>query len=256
MTADRERAVTQAFVSLASSLADGFDVVDLLSGLTGDCVRLLDIASAGVLLADRRQMLHVLAASSEATRDLELFQLQRDQGPCLECFHGGLPVSVADLEAEIGRWPQFVEAACAAGFASVHAVPMRLRETVLGTLGLFGTRVGALTEDDLSLAQALAHVGSVALVQAQTRADNAEIAEQLQRALSSRVVLEQAKGVLAQRGDLGMDHAFAVLRRYARDHNLRLAEVASAVVSRGLPAQLLLDHARAGSSHQPVPPTG
>ena len=255
MSVDRERAVTEAFVSLTNSLVDGFDVVDLLSGLTEDCVRLLDIASAGVLLADRRRMLHVVAASSEATRNLELFQLQRDQGPCLDCFHSGASVSVANLEEETGRWPQFVEAACAAGFASVHAVPMRLRESVLGTLGLFGTHVGSLTEEDLSLAQALAHVGSVALVQAKTLADNAEIAEQLQGALSSRVVLEQAKGVLAQRGDIGMDHAFAVLRHYARDHNLRLAEVASAVVSRELPAQLLIDHARARSSPQPVPPT-
>jgi hypothetical protein len=244
MTVDREREVTQAFVSLANSLVDGFDVVELLSRLTTDCARLLDIASAGVLLADPRRVLHVVAASSEATRNLELFQLQRDQGPCLDCFHGGVPVVVADLGAEAARWPQFAEAATGAGFASVHAVPMRLRDNVLGTLGLFGRHVGALVDEDLSLAQALAHVGSVAIVQGKAVADTAAIAEQLQNALTSRVILEQAKGVVAQRGDLDMDQAFSALRRYARDHNERLADVARALVSRDLPAQRLLEHVR------------
>ena len=244
MTVDREREVTQAFVSLANSLVDGFDVVELLSRLTADCARLLDIASAGVLLADPRRVLHVVAASSEATRNLELFQLQRDQGPCLDCFHTGTPVVVANLVEETERWPQFVEAATTAGFASVHAVPMRLRDNVLGTLGLFGRHVGALVDEDLQLAQALAHVGSVAIVQGKAVADTAAIAEQLQNALTSRVILEQAKGVVAQRGDLDMDQAFTALRRYARDHNERLADVARGVVSRELPAQDLLEHVR------------
>lgn len=245
MSADRERQVTQAFVSLANSLVDGFDVVDLLSGLTTDCARLLDIASAGLLLADRRDVLHVVAASSEATRNLELFQLQRDQGPCLDCYRDGTPVTVADLAEETERWPQFVGAAVAAGFASVHAVPMRLQGNVLGTLGLFGSHVGALSEDDVRLAQALAHVASIAIVQGTAVADATTIADQLQNALGSRVVLEQAKGVIAQRGDLDMDQAFAVLRRYARDGNQRLGEVARAVISRELPAQHLLEHAQA-----------
>jgi transcriptional regulator with GAF, ATPase, and Fis domain len=244
MSPDREREVTQAFVSLTSSLVDGFDVVDLLSGLTAECTRLLDIASAGVLLADQRQVLHVIAASSEATRNLELFQLQRDEGPCLDCFHAGTPVSVADLADETQRWPQFAQAAEAAGFVSVHALPMRVQTNVLGTLGLFGRRAGALTEEDLSLAQALAHVGSVAIVQGTAIADSAAITEQLQIALRSRVVLEQAKGVIAQRADLEMDEAFAVLRRFARDHNLRLGDVAGSVVRRELLPQAVVDHAR------------
>lgn len=248
MRENREQQVIEAFVALAGTLADGFDVVELLSGLTSDCARLLDIASAGLLLADAKGVLHVLAASSEKTRQLELFQLQCEQGPCLECFEQGTAVSVPDLSQEAQRWPQFVEAATAAGFASVHAVPMRLRSHRLGTLGLFGTSVGALNDEDLRLAQSLAQVASVALVQDKAVADHQVIVEQLQIALTSRVVLEQAKGVLASRGDLEMDDAFAFLRRYARDHNQRLSDVARAVVSRELSAQQLLDHARPGAT--------
>lgn len=251
MSVDREREVTQAFVSLANSLVDDFDVVDLLSGLTADCARLLDIASAGVLLADRRGELHVLAASSEATRNLELFQTQREQGPCLDCYHSGKPVSVADLGKQTERWPLFVEAACAAGFASVHAVPMRLQDNVLGALGLFGIHVGALPDEDLSLAQALAHVGSVALVRGPEVADPAAISEQLQSALNSRVVLEQAKGLVAQLGDLDMDQAFGALRRYAHDHDQLLAAIARTVVSRALPAQRLIEHAQSQTARPP-----
>ena len=250
MSVDRERSVTRAFVALARSLADGLDPVDLLTGLAEDTTRLLDVASTGILLADSRRVLHVVAASSEATRALEVYQLQRDQGPCLDSFHSGGAVSVADLRAEADRWPLFVGAATDAGFASVHAVPLRLRDTVLGTMGLFGTDPGALDEDDLSLGQALAYVAAVAIVQDKAAADSALVNEQLQTALNSRVVLEQAKGVLAQRGNLDMERAFAALRRYARDHNLRLTDVASAIADRALPSQFVLDHAATHKSHR------
>jgi GAF domain-containing protein len=253
MSADRERAVTEAFVALARSLADGVDPVDLLIGLSQDATRLLDVASTGILLADPRGVLHVAAASSEATRTLDVFQLQRDQGPCLDCYHSGAPVSVADLRAEVARWPVVVEAATEAGFASVHAVPLRLRDNVLGTMGLFGAHVGALDDDDLGLGQALAYVAAVAIVQDKVTADKAAVNEQLQIALNSRVVLEQAKGVLAQRGNLEMDRSFAVLRRYARDHNLRLTDAARAVAGRELPAQYVLGHALAGDAERRRP---
>ena len=145
MTTDRERAVIEAFVSVANSLVDSFDIIELLNGLTFACVGLLDVASAGLLLADREGVLHVMVASSEATRDLELFQLQRDEGPCLDCFRAGAAVSVADLGSNADRWPQFVPAALAAGVASVHAIPLRLAEATLGTLGLFGAHIGVKT---------------------------------------------------------------------------------------------------------------
>jgi transcriptional regulator with GAF, ATPase, and Fis domain len=244
MSTDREHTLTQAFVSIANSLVDGVDVVDLLSGLTTDWARLLDVASAGLLLADGHGVLHVLAASSERTRDLEMFQLQREQGPCLDCYRIGVPVEVDDLAAQAERWPQFVPAALDAGFASVHAVPLRLHETVLGALNLFGNQVGPLRPDDLDLAQALAHVASIALVADRAASDKETINQQLQTALTSRIPIEQAKGILSQRGNLDMERSFAVLRRYSRDHNERLSAVAKHVVSRELPAAQLLEHAR------------
>ena len=251
MIGDREHAVTQAFVSLTNSLVDGFDVVELLSGLTADCARLLDVASAGLLLADARGTLHVVAASSERTRNLELFQLQRDEGPCLDCYRRAEPVTAADLRAEAGRWPQFVAAATGLGFLSVHALPMRLRDSVLGALGLFGTRTGTLVEADLDLAQALAHVASVALVADKAAADRAAVNEQLQTALRSRVVIEQAKGLIAQLGDLDMEQAFDVLRRYSRDHNERLSEVARKLVAREIAGRTLLEHAKSIAARRP-----
>jgi GAF domain-containing protein len=251
MSTDREHALTHAFVSIANSMADGVDVVDLLSGLTRDCAALLDIASAGLLLADAHGGLHVLAASSEPTRELEIFQVQREQGPCVECYRTGQRVNVDDVSREAARWPDFVAAATAAGFASVHAVPMRLRETVLGALGLFGSRTGLLTDEDLALAQALAHVASIAIVADKAASDRATINHQLQTALDSRVVIEQAKGVLAQLGDLDMEQSFNVLRRYARDHNQRLSDLARRVVSREMAAEELLAHAETkGASHR------
>lgn len=246
MNDSRERTVVAAFVSIANTLsAGGYDTVDLYSSLTEDCARLLDVASAGLLLADGHGKLHLAAASSERTEDVEHFQLQREQGPCVDCFHRGEPVLVADLRQERERWPQFVPAAEAAGFRSVHALPMRLRDTVLGTLGLFGTHTGTLDDEDLHLGQALADVASLALVVNRASADQATINRQLQEALNSRVVLEQAKGVLAQTGGLDMDQAFAVLRRYARDHSHNLGEVAARTVSRELSGDALLAHARA-----------
>ena len=244
MSDQRQADINRSFVALASSLVNGYDVVDLLTQLTEDCARLLDIASAGLLLADGRGLLHVVAASSERTRLLEVHQLQRAEGPCRDCFLTGTPVSVPDLQALASQWPSFVPAACSLGFASVHALPMRLRDNRLGALGLFGTNVGVLAPDDLALGQALADVASVALVQERAASDSSTVNQQLQTALTSRVLLEQAKGVLAQLGDLDMAGAFTVLRRYARDRNLRLSEVAAAVVERSLAAQDVLDSAR------------
>lgn len=246
MSGDRERQVTEAFVGLTNSLVDDFDLVELLNGLTADCARLLDIGSAGLLLSDGHGVLHVLAASSEQTRSLELFQLQRAEGPCLDCFRSGRPVVEPDLAAAGRRWPQFAPRAADAGFASVHAVPMRLHDSVLGALGLFGSSPGELGEDDIRLAQALAHVASVAIVQHRLSADQRVVADQLRIALDKRVVLEQAKGILSQVGDLSMDDAFAALRRYARDRNERLTDVAGALVHRRLPAGDVLLRRRPG----------
>lgn len=239
----RERDIIRAFVDLSNELVDDYDVVDMLSRLTTNCAGLLDVASAGLLLADGRGVLHLMASSSERTHHLEVFQLQRDEGPCLDCYRDRAPVIVPDLAAEEQRWPQFCRVARSVGFVSVHALPMRLHDDVLGTLGLFGEEVGRLEDDDLALAQALVHVASVAIVNEKSAEDRATVNSQLQHALTSRIVVEQAKGVIAHIGRLEMEEAFTVLRHYTRDHGRRLSDVAAEVVSRELPAAALLEHA-------------
>ena len=247
MTETREHEIVRSFVDLSNELVDDYDVVEMLSQLTVHCASLLDISSAGLLLADGRGALHLMASSSERTHHLELFQLQRDEGPCLDCYRDREPVKVPDLESETARWPQFCEAAREVGFKSVHALPMRLRDNVLGTLGLFGEEIGSLEDEDLALAQALVHVASVALINERAANDRATINTQLQHALTSRIVVEQAKGVLAHAGGLDMSSSFTVLRRYARDNGRKLSEVAAEVVARELPHEALLQHARSAA---------
>jgi transcriptional regulator with GAF, ATPase, and Fis domain len=244
MADTREHDIIAAFVELSNELVDGYDMMDLLSEWTAKLPGLLDVAAAGLLLADGAGVLHLISASSERTHHLEVFQLQRHQGPCLDCYRSGATVVVPDLAAESQRWPDFARVAQSVGFASVQALPMRLRDTVLGALGLFGTTVGHLDDDDLALAQALVHVASVAIVNEKSTSDRDLVNAQLQQALTSRIVLEQAKGVLASAGQLEMEDAFRVLRRYARDHSRKLSTVAQQLVNREVRAQELLDHAR------------
>lgn len=247
MTDDRELQIIRAFVDLSNELVDDYDVVEMLSQLTTNCSSLLDISSAGLLLADGNGVLHLVASSSERTHHLEIFQLQRDEGPCLDCYHERRAILVPDLDAEQRRWPQFYAAARDVGFRSVHALPMRLKDNVLGTLGLFGEEPRSLEEDDVALAQALVHVASVAIINDRSAADRATVNSQLQHALTSRIVVEQAKGVIAHAGGLEMDAAFVVLRRYARDHGRKLSDIATEVVHRELRYEALLQHARAAS---------
>jgi transcriptional regulator with GAF, ATPase, and Fis domain len=244
---NRERQVIQAFVDLSSELVDDYDVLEMLGHLTRSCAALLDVESAGLLLADGRGVLQVAASSSERTHHLEVFQLQRDEGPCLDCYHQGRAVVAAGPDEMERRWPDFARAAGLVGFTTVHALPMRLREHVLGTLGLFGGGTGSLDADDVALAQALVHVATVALLNEKSAVDRATVNAQLQRALTSRIVLEQAKGVIAASGELDMQDAFNVLRRYARDHGRHLSDVASDVVERVLRGPTLLEHARSVS---------
>jgi hypothetical protein len=226
----RETRVLGAVVSLVDSLLDNFDVVDLLTELTERCAQLLDVASAGLLLADPRRQLHLMAATSEKTHDLELFQLQADQGPCLDCYATGQPISVSDVQTEARRWPRFVAAAVEAGFASVHAVPMRAAGTVLGALGLFGTGVGELNDADLLVAQTLAHIACVAILQEHAPTP-ATVLPRLPTALTSRIVVDQAKGFLSQRLDVSVDDAFTLLRRYARTHGDHLTKVSRRLIT-------------------------
>lgn len=226
----RETRVLAAVVTLVDSLLRDFDVVELLTELTEHCAQLLDVSSAGLLLADPRGQLHLMAATSEQTQELELFQLQADEGPCLDCFASGKQTSVADISAAAQRWPRFAAAAAEAGFASVHAVPMRAAGSVLGALGLFGSRVGELNEADLLVAQTLAHIACVAILQEHSPTP-ASVIPHLRAALTSRVLVEQAKGYLSESLEVSVAEAFGLLRRHALANQTHLTELSRQLIT-------------------------
>jgi ANTAR domain/GAF domain len=226
---DSER-LSATFVELADSLVADFDVIDFLHLLTTRCTELLDVSAAGVLLADPAGDLRLMAASSEQVRLLELFQLQNDQGPCLDCFRSGRQVNVTELSTAAPRWPRFVPQAQQHGYGAVSALPMRLREQVIGALNLFSPAPG-LDLADIRIAQSLADVASIAVLQHRANLKADTVVVQLQTALNSRVLIEQAKGVLAERLGIEMDQAFTTLRGHARTHNRKLSDLARAVVA-------------------------
>lgn len=229
MSVTREENLAAAFVEAADTLVDDFDVIDFLHTLAERCVQLLDVDAAGLMLADPQGNLHATASSSENARLLELFELQADAGPCMDAFRSGLPVINADLRTSRERWPRFAEAAEATGFVEVHALPLRLRTTVIGALNLFCARAGALSEANARTGQALADVAAIGIL-AQRSIYQAELlTTQLQNALTSRVTIEQAKGVLAERLQITIDEAFELLRSHARSHNLPLSQLAGEV---------------------------
>jgi GAF domain-containing protein len=237
----REALLARTFVELADSLVDDFDVVELLTLLADRCVDVLDIAAAGLMLASPDGDLRVMASSSEAMRVLELFELQAQEGPCLDCHRTGRPVLNQDLATVNGRWPRFAPEALAAGFHSVHALPMRLRGTVIGALNLFQLQRGEMRQADVDAAQALADVATIAILSHRAAAGAQVLNEQLNRALNSRIVIEQAKGKIAERTGLTMEQSFSALRAYARSHNLRLEAVAHDLIDGTLTATAL-DH--------------
>jgi transcriptional regulator with GAF, ATPase, and Fis domain len=240
----REEQLAEAFVEAADTLVDDFDVIEFLHTLAQRCVTLLEIDAAGLMLADQRGALHATAASAENARLLELFELQTDAGPCVDAFRTGEPVVNADLHANEDRWPRFAEAAEAAGYVSVHALPLRLRSTVIGALNLFCAQHGSLSDEDIRTGQALADVATIGIL-AQRNLQQAELlTTQLQTALNSRVIIEQAKGVLAERHRITVDEGFTLLRDYSRSHNRLLSDVARDVAVRApAAAELLADRA-------------
>lgn len=237
---DREVLLSKAFVELADTLVDDYDIIDLLDRLVNYSVDLLAAEAAGILLADSQCILRVVASSQEDAEVMELLQLQSDQGPCLECYRTGAPVSVPDLTEASGRWPMFVAAVEQRGaYRSVHALPLRLRGEAIGTLNLFHRQPGPLPDADLALGQALADVATIGILSERAIRHSEVLNEQLQAALNSRVIIEQAKGVLAERGNLTMDAAFDRLRRHARTHNAPLSQVARRVVETDLAGEVL-----------------
>jgi transcriptional regulator with GAF, ATPase, and Fis domain len=234
MAPTREHRLVDTFVALTDILVDDYDVVELLQNLVDSVVDIFDASAAGILLVNQSQELEVLASTSDRSSFLGLLQLDAGEGPCVECFATGRPVSVRDHAEMERRWPTFAAAAAESGYASVHAIPMRLRDTTLGSLNLFRESEGALNRDDALAAQALTDVATISILQ-QRSLEHANLAQQqLQRALDSRIVIEQAKGFLAQTHRIDMDQAFAKLRAHARSNQELLADVARAVVERRL----------------------
>jgi GAF domain-containing protein len=226
----READVVRALVEMADTLVDDYDVVDLLTGLADRCVNLLGVSAAGVMLASPEGGLGLVASSSEAMRLLELFELQAQEGPCLDAFRTGEPVGQENLEAGAGRWPLFSAAALQAGFRSALALPLRLREATLGALNLLSVTRTPMDEADVIVARAFADLATLSIVQHRAAAEAQSLNEQLSAALASRVVIEQAKGVISERVGVDLAEAFARLRSYARNHNRRLTDVAQAAI--------------------------
>jgi GAF domain-containing protein len=232
----REAMLAKAMVELADTLVADFDVVELLTVLADRCVDVLDVEAAGIMLVAPDGDLRVMASSSDAIRVLELFELQSQEGPCLDCYRTGQPVVNHDLEATNDHWPRFAAEAIAAGFRSVQALPMRLRGIVIGALNLFHVEPGETSDADVVAAQALADIATIGIIQHRNALEAQVVNEQLSNALNSRVVIEQAKGIVAERMGLNVDESFAVLRTFARSHNQRLADVARDVISGQLTA--------------------
>ncbi|MFD3441618.1 ANTAR domain-containing protein [Streptomyces sp. NPDC058685] len=232
----REQQVSAVFVDVADSLTDDFDVIDFLEQLCTHCVALLDVSAAGILLAGEGDTLHTIAASDENTHLLELFALQHDQGPCLDCYRDGQARINIDLHSaqETYAWPEFATAARSSGFSSSHVFPLRLRARAVGALNLFHTGGQPLSPADASLAQALANVATIALLQQRALDHEQKEKAQLQHALTARVLIEQAKGILAERWNTSPDTAFNSLRAYARKRQLRVSDCARRIIDQTL----------------------
>ncbi|QZQ53844.1 GAF and ANTAR domain-containing protein [Curtobacterium sp. TC1] len=232
MAHTREHRLVDAFVTLTDTLVAEYDVVELLQSLVDNATDLFDATAAGILLVNQSQDLEVVVSTSERSALVGLLQLEAGEGPCVEAFTTGSPVSVQDADEMRRRWPQFAAASQEAGYTSVHSIPLRLRDTVLGSMNLFRETPGALNEDDAIAARALTDVATISILQ-QRNVDHATLAQaQLQQALNSRVVIEQAKGFVSHTHHVDMDTAFQLLRGYARSHQIRLADLARSVVRR------------------------
>jgi GAF domain-containing protein len=226
----READVVKSLVDLADNLVADYDVIDLLTGLADRCVHVLGASAAGVMLASANGDLRLVASSSEAMRVVELFELQAREGPCLDAFRTGERVAHENLTAGVGRWPRFATVALEAGFHSAFALPMRLRDTTIGALNVFSAEQTPMDEADVLVARAFADLATMSVLQQRAVADSQHLNEQLSQALTSRILIEQAKGVVFERAGIDMAEAFSRLRAYARNQNFRLTDVAQAAI--------------------------
>lgn len=232
--ADRESRLAAAFVALADTLAPGRGVVDTMQLLVEHSTSLTAVVEAGIVLADEAGQLHMVASTGKRVSDLEAHQLATSSGPCFVAFVTGKNVDIDNIKASRNRWPEFADLAAAKGFTAVHAIPLRLRDVTLGSLNLFSEEVGPLSDQDAVLAQAMVDVATIGIVQDRMHATHATVNDQLVTALDSRVRIEQAKGLLAQRHGITVEEAFALLRSHARRNGLKLHDVAADVMERRL----------------------
>jgi GAF domain-containing protein len=226
----RESLLISTLVELADNLVDDFDVIDVLTMLSHRCVETIDVDAAGVMLASPGGELQFVASSSEEMRLLELLQIQVDEGPCVDCFKDGHAIINHALTDPSERWPNFSPRAIALGFHSVHCLPMRLRGRTIGALNFFRVSQGSLSDEDVIVAQGLADVATIAILQHRTSLDARTLNVQLSNALNSRIIIEQAKGMVSQATNSDMDQSFRRLRNHARNHNQGLTVVATMVV--------------------------
>ncbi len=222
--------LAEVFVEVADTLVDDFDVIEFLESLTRHTAEVSGTASAGLLLTDPHGRLQYMASSASSVKMLELFQLQYQEGPCLDCFNSGAAVVNSDLGEAGQRWPRFAPRAVEAGFKSAHAFPLRHRQKVIGALNLFSADTGRLEPTDVRIIQCLADIATIGLLQERAIRSAEILTEQLQGALDSRISIEQAKGILARTHGVGVDAAFDRMRAYARVHHQRLSDVARDVV--------------------------
>jgi len=230
----REAQLLQTFARLADTLVDDYDVVELLQSLVDACRDLLDTTAAGILIADQNGDLEVIVSTSEASRLVEVMQLAAEAGPCIECYRTGAHISLPSIVDAPADWRQFRDSALAQGFASVEAIPLRLRDATIGTLNLLGAESGRPSEENLIAARAFADVATIGILHERSIRESELLTEQLQLALRSRVIIEQAKGVVSHTNGVPVDAAFDLIRAYARSHQLRLSDVAARLVSREL----------------------
>ncbi|GAA2027675.1 GAF and ANTAR domain-containing protein [Pseudokineococcus marinus] len=236
---DGPQRLAEVFVELADTLVDDFDVVEFLQMLTERAVELLGADAAGLMLADQRGALQLMCSTNQRARSLEVFEVQTSEGPCLDCFTYGAPVVNVDLARAGGRWPAFTAAAAEQGYGAAHALPLRLRGQVIGAMNLFTDAAVHLGEEEIAVGQSMADIATIGLLQERSLREQTVLSEQLQGALSTRVLVEQAKGVLAERAGIDIAQAFTLMRTYARRRNTPLTSVATSVVDGSLEAREL-----------------
>lgn len=250
----REIRIGQLFVELADTLTDDFDLVEFMHRLADACIELLDVDAAGLMMIDLQGRPRLVASSPDLMRDLELFELQADEGPCLDVIETGEAVVNVTVATAQQRWPRFTAAALEAGIRATHALPLKLRADRIGAVNLFTQDEQHLSERDIALGQALADVASIGLLQQRNTREPPMLAEQLQSTLNTRILVEQAKGILAERSGLTPGDTFPFLRAHARGTRETLQRVAGQVVSGHLTGAELLPATRdiAGDRDRPA----